>query len=279
MIDNFQCEGVWYTPDDIQDKHLGTITFSQEEGAILKIQGFFKENIQIILGEANGKLFTLYKCVYKGMRGHSPGIDKSSYYANIVLVGAHFNKPEEIKFTELSINYFCLDEWVDVKNFDKTSNEEEIIIKYQLNKPIDIVSIVNCDISINFATKFSLNRKEVSLTRQTFLTLRFFEETLFETCRNALYHLQNFLSLVTTHHVFPTKIYGIKENSTVECFYRMYFSPQKTTIETDDMLFTYSLMKERLGTFLQNWFSKEELLRPIHHLYFGSLYNPALPPN
>ena len=114
MMDKFEYEGIWWLPDKPEKQVSGTLRFTPNEGAILDLIGSFKDTkeinkmleLEIILGiSSNGKNITLHKCFETKSNVSVPGLLTSSFYANEVFVGAHFQKSEDIKFRELSIRY------------------------------------------------------------------------------------------------------------------------------------------------------------------------------
>ena len=114
MMDKFEYKGRWWLPDKPEKQISGTLRFTPNEGAILDLIGSFKATKdinkilkpEIILGISNGKKITLHKCFETKLNNVSvPESLTSSFYANEVFVGAHFQKSEDIKFRELSIRY------------------------------------------------------------------------------------------------------------------------------------------------------------------------------
>ena len=121
MSEKFEFKGIWWLPDKPEEQISGTLRFVAAEGAVLELIGSFKDlqdmnkilEPEIILGiSSNGKNITLYKCFETKSTISFPGFQTSSFYGNVVFVGVHFQKAEEIKFNNLSIHYLHLDEWI-----------------------------------------------------------------------------------------------------------------------------------------------------------------------
>ena len=146
MMDKFEYEGIWWLPDKPEKQVSGTLRFTPNEGAILDLIGSFKDTkeinkmleLEIILGiSSNGKNITLHKCFETKSNVSVPRLLTSSFYANEVFVGAHFQKSEDIKFRELSICYSYLDEWVNISGFNiQYPDKSEVVIKYKQPEPI-----------------------------------------------------------------------------------------------------------------------------------------------
>lgn len=251
---------------------------------------------EIILGvSSNGKNITLHKCFETRSTLSFPGFQTSSLYANVVFLGVHFQKAEEIKFKNLSIHYLHLDEWVNISGFDikHLKEEKEVIIKYKLPEPfkVDISDELKISINIRAAVPLpSFVQKEATIKQKTEIKVETSEDKPFEDYRKIMYHIQNFLTLGITKLVHPLAIKGITEVNKemindktryppVEIFYRLSdILKAPKTLPPLDMLFTFKDISGRFESFLRNWFEKMDLLEPIYDLYFGTLYNPRMYP-
>ena len=183
MMDKFEYEGIWWLPDKPEKQISGTLRFTPNEGAILELIGSFKDTKdilkpEIILGISNGKKITLHKCFETfGTKSNVsfPGLLTSSFYANEIFVGAHFQKSEDIKFRELSIRYSYLDEWVNISGFNiQYPDEKEIVIKYKEPEPIQTSIGEDCKIFIEIQVTrptHSIVQKEASIKQRTYIRI------------------------------------------------------------------------------------------------------------
>ena len=295
MMDKFEYEGIWWLPDKPEKQISGTLRFTPNEGAILELIGSFKDTKdimlkpEIILGiSSNGKKITLHKCFETKSNISFPGLLTSSFYANEVFVGAHFQKSEDIKFRELSIRYSYLDEWVNISGFNIT-DEKEIVIKYKQPEPIQASIGEDCKIFIDFQFTYSppsIVQKEASIKQRTYIRIEHSVEKSLEEYWNIMRHIQNFLSFGVTEPVYPLTVKGITE-SIEDMPYNLpveveiyHHSPEvsKTpkTLYPYDMLFTFKDISDRFEILLKNWFEKADTLGPVYDLYFGTLYNPRM---
>lgn len=61
----------------------------------------------------------------------------------------------------------------------------------------------------------------------------------------------------------------------IEIFYpNKYFPSNIKKIDSYYMLFTFKDIQENFELVLNNWFNKNELLKPVYDLYFSTIYNP-----
>ena len=284
MMDKFEYEGIWWLPDKPEKQVSGTLRFTPNEGAILDLIGSFKDTkeinkmleLEIILGiSSNGKNITLHKCFETKSNVSVPRLLTSSFYANEVFVGAHFQKSEDIKFRELSICYSYLDEWVNISGFNiQYPDKREVVIKYKQPEPIQASIGEDCKMFIDF--QVTIVQKEASIKQRTYIRIEPSVEKSLEEYWNIMRNIQNFLSLGVTEPVYPLTITGITEanNSPVEIYYH---SPEISKVpKTLCMLFTFKDISDRFEILLKNWFENADTLGPVYDLYFGTLYNPRM---
>lgn len=298
-MDKFEYKGIWWLPDKPEKQISGTLRFTPNEGAILDLIGSFKDikdinkmlEPEIILGiSSNGKNITLHKCFETKSGANLPGLLTSSFYANEVFVGAHFQKSEDIKFRELSIRYSYLDGWVNISGFDiQYPDKKEVVIKYKQPEPIQASISEDCKIFIDITyLTHSIVQKETSIKQKTYIKIEHSIEKSLDEYRGIMRNIQNFLSLGITEPVYPLAIIGITEankqiindrpyNPPIEIYYRLpEISKAPRTLYPHDMLFTFKDISDRFEIFLKNWFEKANTLGPVYDLYFGTLYNPRM---
>lgn len=299
MIEEFEYKGIWFLPEKPEGQICGILKFTPDDGAILDLIGSFKDiaeinkmlSPKIILGiSSNGKKITLYNCFENKSNFSFPGFQTCSFYVDIVFVGAHFQKTEDVRFKSLSIHYSNLDEWVNISGFDikQSLAEKEAIIKYKLPEPFQ--ANINDDLKILLNTSatgpsWSLVQKEAAIKQKSEIKIEPSNDMSFENYRKMMNQIQNFLSLGVTEPVYPLTVEGITEinkemikdmvhNPPIAIFFKLpeIFKLSKT-LPPIYMLFTFKDISTRFESFLKNWFKKAELLEPVYNLYFGTLYN------
>lgn len=299
MINKFEYEGIWWLPYKPEKQVSGTLRFIPNEGAILELIGSFKDikdinkmlEAEIILGiSSNGENITLHKCFETKSNISLLGLLTSSFYANEIFIGAHFQKSEDIKFRELSIRYSYLDEWVNISGFNiQYPDKKEVVIKYKQPEPIQASIGEDCKIFIDIQATYpthSIAQKEAGVKQKTYIRIKHSIEKSLDGYWDIMRHTKNFLSLGITEPVYPLAIIGITEankqtindklyNPPVEIYYHSpEISKAPKTLYPHDMLFTFKDISDRFKIFLKNWFEKADTLSPVYDLYFGTLYNP-----
>ena len=300
MAEEYECRGEWWLPSNPSTCLAGTLTFSQDMGAILELDGSFTRepeeselfNPPIVNGVSNtGTDITLCHCLGKRLTIYSGGRTTSKVYAHNLFVGVHFKDEDDIKFRHMIVYYSHLDGWLGISGFKTREEGKEIIIKYK--EPDSIRAFISSTValSLDFGHSYSpYMLTEATLKQSVHVTLLPVENMAFTEYKELIHQFQNFLSLATTEYVYPTFIAGLAEIDSykktmgnhigypfVNVFYQLARSPQKyAETSSPDPLFTFKAISNEFEQYLQNWFEKQELLKPVHQLYFGTLYNPAM---
>jgi len=301
MMEEFEYKGIWWLPDNPEKQISGTLTFTPSEGAVLDLIGSFEDikdmnkmlEPEIILGTtSNGKNITLHKCFETKSSVSLPGFQISSFYANVIFIGAHFQKSEDIKFKNISVHYSHLDEWTNISGFDiQYLPEREVAVKYKV--PESIKASINDDYNIHiiFRAEYPVRstvQKEANIKQITYIKIEASQEKILEEYWKTMYQIQNFLSLGVMSPVYPLTIEGTTEVNKTIIESKTYYPPVKIvyrlgdvrivskTLLPFDMLFTFRDISDRFEGFLKNWFGRAELLEPVYDLYFGTLYNPRM---
>lgn len=300
----FKYHGIWWIPDHPEMKLPGTLIYDPYEGPSLELTitiDFFADSIDktkqnIFLGiSADGKEITLFNNLINRMQISKPGLATHSYIVGMIFIGVHFQRIEDIKFNNMYIHYLYLDEWVNISGFEKINNildEAEIIIKYKSPAPIQAFVNDKLKISINFVTSrpaLPFIHKEVTIKQSTFIKVEPSKSILYEEFRNLINLFQNFLSLALRIPVYPTATFGeisterlnTKENyksklvEIYSCFSES-FRKKKPAYPYDDVLFNFNDISDEFESYIQNWYNKQDNLKSVYSLYFGTLYNPQM---
>jgi len=300
MIEEVEYKGEWWLPSDPNNRLSGTLRFNQDEGAILELGGCFTTdfskdellNPTIVNGTSYGGVdITLCHCLEQGFNIYSGGHSNSWLYAHQVFEGVHFQEQGDIKFKNLIVRFAYLDRWLNISGFDTKQEGEQIVIKFKSPNSIHAMISPGLYLSIDFGYTYSpYILTEVDLKQNTHIVLLPPDDKHFEEYRDIIHHFRNFLSLATMESVYPSSIEGEADIESykkvvgntvlyprVKIFYQLARSPKiiKKTRRFQP-LFTFELISKDFERYLQNWFGKEELLKPVHQLYFGLLYNPDM---
>ncbi|OIQ55193.1 HEPN domain-containing protein [Neomoorella thermoacetica] len=294
MYNPFEYRGFWWLPGKYNENVEGVLKYNPGEELVLELTGSLTdlkkvtEDIQhdIILGfSSNGKKITLYKCLSISLNVSMPGFPTQTFIASAAFIGEHFESIEEVRFKEVNVHYFYLEEWLRISgmniNVEQNNRERYFCIHYY--QPDDIkVLIDNWILAIYFTVNYSRDRADGLKIKETAVVSFQFKEGLpFEEILNKIIgRWEDFFTFATGEAAFPSAIKAFVEKDSkhreTEIVYRRIngsTTPKKLTYH--DMLFTFRDIQEKFGAFLNNWFSKAEVLRPVYNLFFGLRYNPG----
>ena len=298
MNKEFRYQGVWWLPNKPDNKVPGSLEFDPQTGATLELMGPLEEiqnktkmlAIDIILGSTtDGKDITLSKCFQTESNIHHPGTTTSTFYIDMVLIGVHFKKNEDIKFNSISVQFTHLDEWAHFGSFEtQYLPKDETIIKHKLPKSIKTAINDDWDLAITPSASHNYSNMEVSIKNTITIKIESKKEKALDEFYEKMNTIRNLLTLGTREQVYPLSIEGETElNKTsingnpyyppVKIFYKNENFPKKSkTLISQHMLFTFKDLSDRFEFFIKNWFERASLLKSIHNLYFGTIYNPRL---
>ncbi len=303
MIEEFTHEGKWFLPDRPRKRILGTLTYAPEEGATLNLKGAFvsfddvqkgQASSDIILGvTSEGEKVTLFDCFVTNYQFGKP--EWSSYYVNRVFHGAHFKSKDDIKLNTLYVRYLYLDEWVNVDGFDidykNLDTDMEISVEYKRPDPIKVFESDDYKISIVFSVNgptLSFVQTEASIKQQAYIKIEFPKDRPFSECDAISYHIRNLLNLSTRQPVYAIETTGKtranKQKRNGKPFYpevNVFGRPignlsKPKALLPPFMLFSYHDIVNRVQEVFSKWLFSAESIKPVHDLYFGSLYNPGV---
>lgn len=301
MMEQFEQAGHWWLPSQPDDQISGTVKYRPLEGISLELIGSFRElgdtdrvrEEDIILGVTlGGKAVTLYKCFESRTRFViGTDLSTSSYVAQVVFSGHHFEKVTDVVFSSYSVEYSFLEEWAGITGFsvelqdDATGKLTKHIVSYSFPEEI-CVNVDEFKLAISYRfTSAGTRIKDVLLKHITFFKIESAHSISFEVFLNRInFLLQNFLSFGLGRATRPVSITANNENAKyklpdgkaiyqdIEIYYAVNDLPDiSKDFRPFDMLFGLRDINAAFERCLNNWFSKETILRPVYDLYFATL--------
>lgn len=293
MTEKVEYNGRWWLPDNPDNQIFGILRFTTDEGAELDLDGLLEDvhnleqmsNPEIIHGESNNdEILTLYKCQATSLGSSVSKYrvrHRSSYSTDLIFVGIHFPKLDDMKFKSISIHYLHLDEWLNITGFHGlSSGAADQTLKYSRPEPIKAIISNNYTIYLGVnshrSSKF-LGPKKISIEENAYIEIESQEEKSFDEFRDIMGNIENFVSLATMKPVFPLEIEGrtLNNQNLIKIFYSLWYTPQQhKALAPFEMLFTFKDISNRFENLLKLWFEKANVLKTVHLLYFSALYNP-----
>ena len=296
-MEEFEFEGLWWLPETPEARVPGSLAFSPDSGASLDLLGSLKDpgnhfaalgremvESERILGlSSKGKPVTLWNCWESHKRVNLAGFTKTSFHADVVIVGAHLGGAEDAQFKKMSTEYRHLDEWAGISGFaikipdDHTAHP--MVIEHKRPAPVTAtIAGARIAIEIRAALRGSSGLVgEAAIAQRTWASVEHTEGKSFGELNGTLHRFRNFLTLGVGRPVEPLAVRGVVESDgglPVEIYYRPTgggTSPGKN-IHRAEMLFVLDDLGENFERFLGNWFEKAERLGPVNDLYFATAY-------
>jgi len=307
-MEEFEYKGKWWLPEKPEKEITGILKFHPTEGAELELLDSFETSKRramisnpyteqaVILGiTSNGKIITLYRCYRYKIQPSMAGPQMSSFKADFVFEGHHFERAEDIMFDSISVNYSHLEDWAEIPWFHpkRESNSESHLTKlkvdYSFPQKVE-VKLDSVTISFDYYLNSNCSRTELNLKQVMFLKIEPREQTHFANYLDDIcYHIQNFLSLAMSQAIYPLAMKGrTKARGRISADGRLIYNPISIFRANDSflnlsgkirrpkMLFSFKEISHDFEACLNNWFTKSEILKPVYDLYFGTLYNPSI---
>lgn len=293
----FEYQGYWWLPDTPDNRVPGTLVFDPEAGASLELLGSLQGldgvtlplDPELILGiSSDGKSITLKECSRTmGAVSFGGGFATSTFSADMVFVGEHFEQTEDVGFERLIVEYLHLDAWADTTGFEVEMIDDPdaypITVRHRIPEPMTARVRNNYEVTLFFGGNRKWSARpvtEVTLTQPAELVVRFPEKQPLQNLLDVAYDLQHFLSLGMRRSVHPVAVWGatgpVGEAIRVEIHYRALgreASPRHRP-ERHQMLFSLRDLPGGFGPAIQRWLETSEILGPVYRLYLGTVYNP-----
>jgi hypothetical protein len=297
MLNQFVINGLFWLPEEPQRRVAGILTYNPGSPSTLELIGSLKEFLQInqfftpeiILGiSLDGRPITLYRCFEKNSRFSSGGPLVTDFIVFTILIGVHFQSPQDIKFKRMYFDFSGLREWLGINPITRGSGKRTWQIKYKKPKQIRLFSSKPYNIFVATSAKSSADAGSASIDYEHSIGVSFRSSQKLDKYLQVMSDIRNFLSLCTRGAAYPIDIDGrssansYRHNNrvnyrSIKVYQGFAFLPSTIEkIRKQDMLFALDSVQERSNELFQNWFSKSELLKPMYNLYFSIIYNTYL---
>jgi hypothetical protein len=276
-IESFEYNGVWWPFEDQNNRVNGILTYVPNQKSILSLADTFDDSERIKGISSDGKKITLHKCHQIAEHHNVPGFVTSEYSPEIILVGNHFS--ETLNFTEVSINYSYLDQWLGLSGFKAKYTGRTTSISYRKPMRSEIKINKEFNMEISFAFSFERSLRDVRMHQTAFITTRSKEEMSLEKFNEKMFQTMNLISLAIREPVSPLIINAkTKSFSDQLRIYYPYMNnlSSERSIHPLNMLFEYRDISKSINSYLKNWFSEAKWLEPTFNLYFDTIYTPRL---
>lgn len=329
-MESFEKMGIWFLPETPDRKVSGQLIFSSEEIPTLKLFGELKDfdlqqkleddiKYEIIQGhligdkgESDTYKVTLCNCIQK--KELKMGVQTSEIYAEYILQGYHFSCLDEIKFTEINVQYTNLEKWINLPNIiiepiiDKknTGTFQEINLKQKVKESIEIGKLNDCSIVVfdkpflspgffQLISIFGFNSNEIIIKEQKSIMIGSEQSKELNDLLDIAHLIQDFLTFGCGQIIsicdIKTCIIGkgseyqsfgcehrlveVEKPFLIKIFYRLS-SPitSQKSFNPKQILFKFTDIINKSDVILNNWKTVKTELTPIIETYLGLYYIP-----
>jgi len=288
-MNNFNYTGVWSIPNTDYKDLYGTLNFSQENGAELKITSKnllpINRKFDIINGYANGKQITLKDCyIISGNEEFTRHNSFSNYslIVGFIFVGVMFESIDEINFSSASYRFDGLELWLFKNHFNSEfdTNSEKIEYTYPSNIPVHSNDSMIIEFIFRREYSFAHFRKH-SLEEKAYVNFTYHLERTWSDIWDDIFIFGNLLTLFfrvpQNHSDFVLK----HQNKEIIVFFKRDISSNTWVSDVNNHLVLHSVkftdVEDEFTNIVGKWFSNYENLKDIFDLYFGAIVNYRYP--
>lgn len=295
-MDEIKISGKWSIPNTNFNDFSADLYLDPSKNIInliaytLEPIGLYKEFDTIIGKTTYGSNITLYKCYVA--KEHIIFGEKRKYntyiISNYCFYGVSFKSEDKVLFHEVSARFSNLDEWAFFKVFDfkpvkncdfSLQYKRPKQIKYKVNNETTITIYSNLDAPIGLIVD-----KEVKVTQKVFVSVKHINPQPLKNSLDIIQTLMDFVSFCTYQVINYIEIFGYNPNhylifknirnkvydripiytigQTGEDYQK--FDPRNFLLNLHDLENNFNL-------YMNNWFTKRELLRPVIDQYLNTI--------
>jgi hypothetical protein len=296
----FQRKGVWWLPDAPDKLVHGTLTHT-EHNTTLELAGALREvDIQklgrveeppptpVIYGhtEKVGRctLFRNQESVMSMPLGGQP--TSSVWQSRMLFVGAHIPDPATVEFSEWSVAFTGLEEWMGVSPFPTREFTPEgqrplkATIRY-VQPEIISVSVASLGAKLEFDYDLGITGslyRSLELEHTASVVLRPDGPKRLEWYFSTLRDVQNFLLFCSGEPLYPKRVEArvLNEERAVRVYYHDPHRREQEALSPHQMPMPLPHIRHMLSEMVNNWFTRGEKLRDVYGLFFSTVYNTEL---
>ena len=266
----------------------GILEFDPDGGATLHLMGSLKglEGImkplepEIILGlSSDGKSVTLKGCGKTlGSLRFGSGFSTSTFSVNTVLVGEHFERPEDVGFERLVVEYLHLEAWahqsgIQPSYFEETEEPKRrwMEMRHDLPDPFTATVGNEYEVILDFRAFFEASQRPftwATFAQPSDVVIKFPEKQPYDRFSDITFRLQHLFSLGMRRSAYPVAVRGYTgvpgEAMPVEVYYRpLGRTGDAERPELQEMLFSRRDLPGDFETAVARSLQRAEKLDPV----------------
>lgn len=244
-------------------------------------------SLELINGEVESHGYiTLENCHYINRSFElSGGISKSKINASRAILGAAFNRNEEVLMDALKFSIEGLSEWVGISGLTSSFEFESGSVQIQYKLPEGILFNINQSLKlmVRFSSKIPSmsGEKSIKIEQETFFELLSGEAVALDDLLSLAFKITTFIGFgvnanVALHSVSATSkgiTQDMGEKKLLVPLTIIYaskpFEKNPPRIERRRMLFNFEVVRSNFESVLRNWLAAYENIDPSLNLYFS----------
>jgi len=303
-MDEIKITGKWTIPNTNFIDFSGELYLNPTKNVINLITytsepfGLYKE-FDVIIGKTiYGFEITLYQCFVARENTHI-GSDGRMYNVNIIsnycFYGVNFKSNEEVLFHEIFVRFSYLDEWAFFKSFN-FGQTKGFSYSFNYKRPKEIIYKVNDQTTLTIYSDLeapfgSIVDKEIKISQKVYVSIKHTIPQTLKTSLNIIDTLMDFISFCTFQETNYIEIFGYNLNyyqlfgktnekkiyDTIKIYTISQVNEDYEKHDPRDFLLNLHFLESNFNLFINNWFLKRELLKPIVSLYLNTINYRHLP--
>ena len=292
LLDSFEFKAFVWIPENPNDRQTGIVRVRAGE-ITLELMGSFRGDEsprlfmdgalspEIILGVSDEeKLFTLYQCheYFHRLFEIAPS---SKFRATRLYYGSHFDRAQDIIFTEMTVECTYLSEWLAVAPIDiKGVFTPGQVRSFEYGAPKTIFSVALPCATLDFVIGVDGKMeafKGVTLRHRAMVVIKPTEGQSRRWYEVTSRDLSALLTLLIGEPVYATRMTGWNpspEYAIETNIFSALFRPSiKPDIHPSEMPVAYDDVSDLAPALFQKWFEYADKLRPVYDLLCGTYYN------
>lgn len=297
--------GYWWLPGKKNDMVVGTLSIEDSNELRLDLVGCLNgvwewqelKKYPIILGIADGKLFTLVDCYQTGSSISMPGFSSQCFRPTLAYAGAHFDRIDDMLFNELTVEYSHLTTWTGISGItpeylvrDGTMEQYRVIYR-----PPETLQVALPDGDLILTHTFQVDgdgRRQITLGQTNILEYQTPSPKMFDDLyRGFIYPMQNLLSLATMTANYPVSVQVHTPQKTIQSndgvsypmpikilfgFGKEGPPTSRQELISSDMLFCLQDIRNCFDRIMTRWFTIATELDSALEVFFAIQYNPRM---
>lgn len=293
-------KGYWWFSDNPDNKSAGIASIGMHKGADVETIGslissgeLFNKPLNFLsdkclLGETSTGAVTLLGVVSGSHKFSSSTLSEGNYSADIAIVGpSHFHTRDDVIFSSVEVEFDLLNEWIGSSGItveydvDRDGCWQEARIKYRFPEVSEFyIEPIGAKIRTNYRCLPNMSFCDKRIRHNSSLVLTPDTPQQFSWYLQKIESLRRFLVVVTGYSLSVKKLIGIRDSTNEEhsrgeefqIYMRRSEGFAKTpTVEPSETLTCLFRTKSDLGSMLNAWFGKTDILTPAITLYAATL--------